>query len=327
MSTQISDKNKRLDYLDVAKGIGILLVILGHCQLGRIGEMHSLIYSFHMPLFFFVSGVCFSNKYDFTSLAVKRFKQMILPTIYFSVISTLLVEGLDWHVKWWDWSQHFPFALWFLPVLYFAELLAWVICNKISNISCLVLLLFILMLAPHLLEKGSVELPYSIAAIPIATFFYVIGYKLKTYVLKKDKHLWMLTVLLAIFTVIAVRYGHVSIELASGHISPIAVAELTALCGLSSCLCFSKCLTNGGGKQRFIRMLIWFGQNSLCLMLIHQLIKTMLDEYVEVFFHNENIYLFVQWLGTIILSVSLTMLIQEYIPALIGKRKYNASRQ
>ena len=262
-----------------------------------------------MPLFFFVSGVCFSNKYDFTSLATKRFRQMILPTIYFSVISTVLVEGLNWHVKWWDWSQHFPFALWFLPVLYFAELLAWVICNKISNISCLVLLLFILMLTPHILERFRIELPYSIAAIPLATFFYVIGYKLKTYVLKKDKHLWMLTVLLAIFTVIAVRYVHVSIELASGHISPIAVAELTALCGLSSCLCFSKGLINGGGNQRLIQILIWFGQNSLCLMLVHPLIKTCLEEYFECMFANHFVFMVVQLLLTILFSIVPTILI------------------
>ena len=77
MSTQTADNNKRLDNLDVAKGIGILLVIFGHCQLGWIGSVHSLIYSFHMPLFFFISGVCFSNKYTFSTLAVKRFRQMI----------------------------------------------------------------------------------------------------------------------------------------------------------------------------------------------------------------------------------------------------------
>lgn len=130
MSSQTTDNNKRLDYLDVAKGIGILLVILGHCQLGRIGRAHSLIYSFHMPLFFFISGVCFSNKYTFSTLAVKRFRQIILPTIYFSIISTLLVDGLGLNVEWWDWSKHFPFALWFLPVLYFTELVAWLICNK-----------------------------------------------------------------------------------------------------------------------------------------------------------------------------------------------------
>ena len=51
---------------------------------------------------------------------------------------------------------------------------------------------------------------------------------------------------MSLFTVLAVRYGHVSIELASGHISPVVVAELTAFCGLFSCLGFSKSLTIGG---------------------------------------------------------------------------------
>ena len=95
MSSQTTDNNKRLDYLDVAKGIGILLVILGHCQLGRIGRAHSLIYSFHMPLFFFISGVCFSNKYTFSTLAVKRFRQIILPTIYFSICLLYTSDAAD----------------------------------------------------------------------------------------------------------------------------------------------------------------------------------------------------------------------------------------
>ena len=37
--------SQRLDYLDVGKGIGIILVILGHCQLGRVGNLHSVLYS------------------------------------------------------------------------------------------------------------------------------------------------------------------------------------------------------------------------------------------------------------------------------------------
>lgn len=307
--------SQRLDYLDVAKGIGILLVILGHCQLGR--NVHAVIYSFHMPLFFFVSGLCFSNKYTFSSLAVKRFKQMILPTIYFSVISTLMVDGLGLHVEWWNWNNHFPFSLWFLPVLYFTELLAWVICNKILNKYCLVLSLLILILIPHLLARFSIELPYSIAAIPIATFFYVMGYKLKKYVFEINMHLWSLSVLMSLFTVLAVRYGHVSIELASGHISPVVVAELTAFCGLFSCLGFSKSLTIGGA--RLSQILIWFGQNSLCLMLVHQLIMALLDNYVEPYINNDHIYMIIQFLCTILISLLVANLIKKRIPMLIGK--------
>lgn len=43
-----------------------------------------------------------------------------------------------------------------------------------------------------------------------------------------------------------VRYGHVSMELASGHISPFIIAEIAAFAGIFSCLCLSKGLTYGG---------------------------------------------------------------------------------
>ena len=88
MSSQTTDNNKRLDYLDVAKGIGILLVILGHCQLGRIGRAHSLIYSFHMPLFFFLSGFVYKD-YEIKIFLKKKIRGLLLPVIVFSCIYTL----------------------------------------------------------------------------------------------------------------------------------------------------------------------------------------------------------------------------------------------
>ena len=50
--------SKRVAYLDIAKGIGILLVILGHCT--AIPEwLNHLVFSVHMPLFFILSGYTF----------------------------------------------------------------------------------------------------------------------------------------------------------------------------------------------------------------------------------------------------------------------------
>ena len=57
--------SQRLDYLDVAKGIGILLVILGHCQLGR---------NLHAVIFFSYAFVLFC------------FRNMLLQQIYFFLI-------------------------------------------------------------------------------------------------------------------------------------------------------------------------------------------------------------------------------------------------
>ena len=45
----------RVDYIDVAKGIGIILVILGHTI--EKGTIWNCIYGFHMPFFLFCSGI------------------------------------------------------------------------------------------------------------------------------------------------------------------------------------------------------------------------------------------------------------------------------
>lgn len=56
-------------------------------------------------------------------------------------------------------------------------------------------------------------------------------------------------------------------------------------------------------------------------MLVHQLIKTILDEYIGCLFSNDLFYMCFQFLGTTFLSVLLIMLINNYMPILIGKRK------
>ena len=58
------DSKRRLDWADVAKGIGIILVIAGHSirDGGALFEIiFKLIYAFHMPLFFSISGFFFSR--------------------------------------------------------------------------------------------------------------------------------------------------------------------------------------------------------------------------------------------------------------------------
>ncbi len=51
MSLSINERKQRIAYLDVARGIGILLVILGH--IAPTGTpLRMAIYSFHIPLFF-----------------------------------------------------------------------------------------------------------------------------------------------------------------------------------------------------------------------------------------------------------------------------------
>ena len=83
--------------VDVAKGIGILLVVLGHNAEFREGmhPAYEAIYLFHMPLFFFLSGVTFKAAEPLVALR-KRFRSLLVPYLAMGALVVafdLLVAG------------------------------------------------------------------------------------------------------------------------------------------------------------------------------------------------------------------------------------------
>ncbi|MBP9988946.1 MAG: acyltransferase family protein [Ruminococcus sp.] len=90
VSETLQTKPARNTAIDVAKGIGILLVVVGHLwdKLPFFDVIHCILYAFHMPLFFIISGMLFKNTYTkFSVFLKKRLKTLICPYILFAVIS------------------------------------------------------------------------------------------------------------------------------------------------------------------------------------------------------------------------------------------------
>ena len=79
----------RLDYIDIAKGIGMILVYIGHCKIQGSSPLFQWIYSFHMPLFFYLSGLLFKRKKFRVVIANKVFS-LIIPYVLFSIINYFL---------------------------------------------------------------------------------------------------------------------------------------------------------------------------------------------------------------------------------------------
>ena len=73
-----------------AKGIGIMLMVLGHTFFSAYG--YAVIYMFHMPLFFFLSGYCFrvSHLEDFRNYAKKRVNRIYIPFVKWGLVFLLL---------------------------------------------------------------------------------------------------------------------------------------------------------------------------------------------------------------------------------------------
>jgi polysaccharide biosynthesis protein PslL len=139
--------SKRIEYLDIARGIGILLVVLGHNDFEAISLfIHQVIYSFHIPLFFFLSGYFINISIPFFDFVKKRFNALLKPflftifLIYFTSVSfekmgfnmaiTRIIKSLYGTGHYIDWVQ-----LWFLPELFVVSLYAFLFITLVSKLQ------------------------------------------------------------------------------------------------------------------------------------------------------------------------------------------------
>lgn len=105
----MTDKVKgRECWIDVAKGIGIILVVLGHVT--RNENLIRIIYSFHMPLFFFLGGWiinrnCGKNIIN-KQYIKKKFANLILPFFEYRIILILYWYIIEYRFRKLDVGQY-----------------------------------------------------------------------------------------------------------------------------------------------------------------------------------------------------------------------------
>ncbi len=125
------DRRKELDF---AKGVGIVLMVLGHCYSAGNGEnVLCWLYSFHMPLFFIVPGIVYSKtqKNDgFLKIIIKKIKRLLVPYFFFATIIAMMLcivgrKTIGDFVEyiWRIVTLRGINAMWFIPCFLIAELL------------------------------------------------------------------------------------------------------------------------------------------------------------------------------------------------------------
>lgn len=80
----------RDDKITIAKAIAIMLMVICHAGLPHfLGQFVTM---FHMPLFFFVSGYCFKDKYlnDMKRFCINKVKGLYLPFVKWSLLFLIL---------------------------------------------------------------------------------------------------------------------------------------------------------------------------------------------------------------------------------------------
>lgn len=168
----------RQNYIDVMRGIGILLVMLGHSIATITEPTNKLILSFHMPLFFFISGMLFYNKElkKPGRFFYAKFRRLIVPQIVMGVITVVVSIVIDviitkdlspGAVKYFD-----AFNAWFLITLFVVDAILYgvlKISKKPAFLICLAIAAFVIFLLLN--YKG-----WHIQQIFCALFFALIGY-------------------------------------------------------------------------------------------------------------------------------------------------------
>lgn len=137
---------KRITYFDLAKGLGIILVVLGHIS-DISEELRGWISSFHMPLFFVIAGMLIyiknEEKLSGKEIIAKKFKGIIVPYLWFSLIyvpidiMNLFIHNVDNHTFVQNLLSSITFSgisvLWFLPALFLGEIFALAIIKAVSS--------------------------------------------------------------------------------------------------------------------------------------------------------------------------------------------------
>lgn len=196
------NRKNRILYVDILRAIAIILVIAGHIPYVDFNaDFHKWIYAFHIPLFFFISGISLSfkdySKVNFKQLFFKRFRRIYLPYLIWGILlaipnfSLLTIPKILY-------GTHKSLAsvtnssLWFLPVLFISLLVVdsiLVLLAKKKALSKLPLILIGFLILALIIPSqltiqkylGGHNLPFGIDIVPMTIVFLLLGYLYQTH--------------------------------------------------------------------------------------------------------------------------------------------------
>lgn len=127
----MSMTQKRINWIDWSKSLCMFLVVLGHCHIQESQQVVTqVIYSFHIPLFFFLSGLLCPKSMSLSSLK-KDLRFLILPYFIYGILTILVHSCISRNFTFYWYLQEFQRlclgysasvgAIWFLPALFICK--------------------------------------------------------------------------------------------------------------------------------------------------------------------------------------------------------------
>lgn len=296
---------KRKIWIDYSKGIGILAIILGHTTF----KDANFLFWFHVPIFFIISGFLFNEERSIFKFFERKFISLLVPYFVIGILSTILYLILTFHIELTYIFRNLYSLLyggtklsavlgayWYLPVLFLSELIfLWFIRRfgtKFIHLCFFILGNYVL----FYFLKDQRGMIMNLNIIPIALVYLTVGFLIRKNIMYwKELSLVNISILLSSFIIIFYFDFNLVIDLKYG-VSNVLLLDVIIPISISIFI-FSISLLIEKIRKKEIKCLIFFAENSLILMLIHNL-----------YIHTLRFYGVDSWEVIFILSVILSCL-------------------
>ena len=280
MNTQNRD-----NAIDIAKGIGILLVIVGHTGgLPAHSTVHHFIYSFHMPLFFILGGFLFKPSNIVTHVR-KDAKRLLIPYVFsvFLLILWFVILGIKYdnygmvwrtlQTGWFGSGQYHASPIWVdyptIGMIWFllAMFRCRVIYNIISKLSTLYKYLTgaVVAMIATMTDNFVINLPFGILTGLSAVMFYMLGNALRENLPWVHEKRSTFTLTGTTCWILALLFS--GIGMAACHYENY-ILDIAGACGATWCIYrLSRKLERKTCCMSFV--LSWFGANSMTILCAH----------------------------------------------------------
>lgn len=354
----MTDK-KRIAYLDIARGIGMILVVMGHVEYIDV-TVRQFISAFHMPLFFVISGILIWEKQEekrsLAELTKRKLRSIMLPYIIFSLLSfviegsRLALKGLEeWDIVFRQLYQSLCLqgvsTLWFLPALFISELVFVKIRKKCKNSWTIVSVSVIVIIVAFLnrLEQDVYQLHaeslkwgllHDILSMLLRNLFCIGlvagGYYVGKYLLPKIRHIWqafsaMLFFGMVMCLTIPLNWG---VDLRFMNLGSLPLFLTGAVSGTLFVLFFSR-LLEAVPFQGVWRPLAYYGRNSMIIMVTHMDFRVLycsirISALLQTLWNRQFLFCISIIILVFLLEIPMIWFVNRYLPFLLG-RKHNFS--
>lgn len=314
--------------IDVMRGMGIIFVLLGHRALPNI--IVKMIYAFHMPLFFFISGYLY-KKCELRKFVIKKIKKLILPYIFFWLISAIIgffaskigiidnynVDKLVEQIVYYTPNGFWNGPLWFLPCLFVVEIMFCFINQYFNKYSTLISS-FVIPFLGYLCTRYNIYLIFKIDIAFTGLFFYSLGNcisnnkKLTGEFHKKYFLLYICAFIISVF-----KFNNLIVQMIVGKYGNYILFILNAVLGIYLTYQFACILKNNVIFQTI-------GRESLIIMSLHFVVFMVIIDPIQNKLYISN--LCIKYFVTI-LDVLLCLLICHIIYVLKDNRLYKTLKR